>query len=595
MSEFTLLNRQYGKVYYYDTIGRGLVINSFTYKENDHYYGFIKDWTYSDCNNVYTGTSQRDLIEFLKGLSYKIPKRYKKDKKTKEVIEQPNSINRIIIYTNNVRKAKGFLQPILTGTNKEREIKHFITVLGNIEIRDITQWVDDYTTAQKIARNAQLLYNDLFIPEKEAYLTSSRWPRQRIKHALGSNKIASRLMPSSYSEYVEDRKAIFGGLHFVKRIKWTYEAKNDILIKYFDLTSAYPYIMVSKKYPMTEMISVNETDYKMYNDDPDWFTIGTYRITYNCRNSMIATFKDYNGNKLLYDQQDHTIKIRCCDTDLTTISKICDSIKIECLTLEVSEMNYLPQEIVDEVLFQFKKKEELRGCGIKYELRKKVVNGISGDLTRKAWENEESEFLSSHKIKRFLHEHYEKAYKQFLPKCIYSMYWGIQVTAYVRAILQDIAMKTDAIYGDTDGLFFYGYEENLKVIDLYNKHIDESLASRGINIDKLGRFKEEDDSDIVLFKAFHDKTYTYESIKSKRIVKKIAGMSKEYQELIDSNVFKRDYTLDYGTTNKSVIVSDYICINGFESDGYYYETKVSLDSPEALVQLSLDLLYGRIE
>ena len=575
----SILVRNWGKCYYYKTSGYGLKINSFTIKDGNEYYGFIENWYISNGNNNIKGFSQSELIEYLKSLASTIKPRLKKGKVLK------NSKDMILIYTDNLQKAKGFLQPIIT----EDKIEHCFQVCNNIEFRDINQFNDECETALDIAKYAQFLFDELFIPDNDVYLTAPQWARHRIKKALGKNNISPSLMPMDYATYVKDRKAIFGGMHWVKRIRYNYTTKNDVLIKYFDITSAYPYVMTCKKYQAEPLKSVNPDEYKNY-DLEEYFTIGTYIINYDCKYSNISTYKDIYGKNLIYNEGLNTTKIRCCGTDLITISKMCDSIDIMCIELSVAKIDYLPKEIIDEIIYQFKKKENLRGTGAKYDLQKIVVNSISGDLTRKAWDNYISKYLSTHKGNRFIRDKYNNLYKKFVSKkCIYSMYWGIQVTAYVRAIIFDICQKTDAIYGDTDGLFFYGYKENLDIIYMYNKMIDKELQ-----IEKLGRFKEEDTSDIDNFIAFNVKSYAYTSIKAKGIIKHFSGMNKEFSDKIDYDIFtKRDYKLNYGFRNRGVIKKDRIEYNSFISDGYYYEDKNYIKDAEDILRLEYESIFER--
>ena len=373
MRSIPIRDKKWHNTSIYDDIGRGLKIHSFTIKKDSEYYGFIDHWEYEEYNSVkFSGTSQADLISFLQKLA-----------KTKTVISE-NKKEILLIYTDNLLKAKGFLQPIIT----ENNIDPYFQVCDTIEFRDISKWTDECDTIDQIAYHAHHLINDVFIENNYFYLTPNQQPRKYIAKAIGKNNIVPDLMPLGYQEYVNERQAIFGGMLGIRRKGFLYPAKEGILIKYFDLSSAYPYVMVTKKYPMTKLEIVHPDEHETYNQNKDYFTIGLYRIKYSSRYTYISTYKDIHGNNLEHNN-DYLSEatIRCCGLDLLNICKLCDEIEIECLELKVSKLDYLPKPIRDEIIKQYKKKESLRDDSIKYNFQKKVINGISGDLTLKPWDN----------------------------------------------------------------------------------------------------------------------------------------------------------------------------------------------------------------
>lgn len=572
----------------YDIYGRGLVIDSITIKDGKKYYGFIKSWTYAlDKNGIETcsGSSQQDLIDFMKKLA------------ASKKVESKSSKEILLIYTDNLLKAKGFLQPIITYGLSDNDNEFYIQVCDTIEIREIVKWTDEYDTAETIAEKASYIIKNVFYPEKYYYLTPNQRPRKKLKKALANHNIAPSLMPQNFRTYAKDRAMIFGGILGAKRKEYTYKMTEGIYLRYDDLTSAYPYVMIAKKHPMEPLHKVDKELHNQYNSDDNYFTKGYYKIDYRCNDNLIATYKDINGNNLEYGYDEvYTAYIRCCDKDILNIIKICDHVDIKCYELYVAKKDYLPIEIIECCIQEFNKKQELKGKGAIYDLQKKVVNGLSGDLTRKPWDNELNfDLVYSDNID---YEKYHEDYKKFRKECIYSIYWGISVTAEIRYLLTDMALKVKAKYCDTDGMIYYAFPENVKIIDDYNTMVKEELASFGYDINgPLGQFKIEADN-IELFKAFDSKTYAYWSKNMEKPVIKVAGMKKEQQEKIGLEVFDPNYELDYGYVTVRTVMPETIVLDldgyTFISEGYYYEVDRNLSDPIDRCKLRIDLIRGKI-
>lgn len=551
----------------YDIYGRGLSIKSFTINDNGTYKGFIKSFEFALYKNgeysTYKGKSQKELIDFLKTIS-KTKKVYSKHKK--EIM---------VIFTTNLLQVRGFLQNVITDDDSE----HYFQVFDTIEFRDINKWIETEDDAKCIAKSAHELIHNVFIPDNFFYITPNQRPRKIIKKAIKNNNIAPSLMPSSEKIFINDREALYAGIMFTTLIGYTYTVRTEPLI-YYDLTSAYPFAMIALKHPMTPMKQVEAKHYLKYIDD--YFTIGTYKITYVGGDRRLKVY----GMKYANDEPITVFKTLCGE-DLKTISKLCDKIEIECLSLKISELDYLPKEIIDEVVKAYKNKQSLKGCGVAYDLSKKVVNGISGDLSRKPWDLDFNNLILTNKDFREL---YHDKYKEFREKCIFSMYWGISVLSYVRAILVEVSLKLQAIYGDTDGLFCYDTYGNRTYIEDYNSRVSDLIIELGYNdILGIGEFKVECDN-ITRFKSFGIKTYVYEH--NGIITPKICGMKKELSSKIDEQVFDDDYKLDYGHVIEKKVFSDKVSYNGYISDGYYAEYQRDLNNPIDILNMMLTIAKG---
>lgn len=560
----------------YDIYGRGLYIESLTVYDEDKYKGFITSFEFALYKHgtifKYKGKTQKELVLLLSNLS-----------KSKKVYS-PYKKEIMVIFVKNLTQVKGFLQNYITDDRNEK----YFQVFDTIEFRDISCWLDTEDNAVSIAQNANELINTVFIPEKFFYITPNQRPRKLIKRAMGDTVkfVRNNLMPQNEAEYIKDREALYAGVIFDTLREYTYRPKNGIDLMYIDLTSAYPYAMIYKKHPMEKLKSVNPKDYKKYNNDENYFTIGTYMLTYTNGDRKLQVYKmEYNN-----DEEITEVKT-LCGRDLNTISKLCDRIEIKCLELRVAKVDYLPKEIIWVISDAYEKKQSLKGQGNAYELSKKVVNGISGDLSRKPMFNIDinGKILSDVATK----EAFKKNYKKFLKdNCIFSMYWGISVLSIVREILVETAIKTNAIYGDTDGLFLYAYKENVDYINDYNNKVyKETIALDLIGLSGLGQFKVEC-KNIQKFKSFNIKTYAY--CTKDKLTTRIAGMKRDAQNTIGMEVFDDGYELKYASMTVREIKGGKINYKDLESDGYYVEyQKNRLDARECL-QLKLKTIKGKI-
>lgn len=569
--DYVTIKDKGGKTSVYDVYGRGLKIFNFTVTEDGNYYGFIDGWEYSIVKHgqvsTVRGKTQEELLDFIKTLS-----------KLKKVISK-NKKEITLIYTDSLKKIEGFCQKYIT----QNDNKNYIQLCDTIEFRDITKWSDKFDTSEEIALFAQQLINEAFVPEHYYYLTANQRVRKMLQKILKDNNMAPDMMPDHWDEYIRERNALFSGMLFDSLEDWTYENKAGTYIHYFDLTSAYPYVLCCKMHPMEKPLLVSDPEnYASYAKD-GFFTIGLYEITYTSSSNKLNTFKLEHHN-----EHPITTQIWLCNYDLETISKLCDSLSVTCLILKVAQQGYLPKEIIDEVINQFNKKQSLKGQGAKYDIQKKVVNGITGDLSLKPWDNR----LNKHLLKDVneYRDLYRKKYKKFKSKVIYSIYWGISVLAQTRAIITSIALQTNAIYGDTDGLFLYGYKDNLDLINYYNDKVREEVAALGYKVEgPLGQFKLECVCD--KFKAFGLKTYIYKPI-NEELVTKIAGMAKAFSSKIGEEAFDWDYNLKYGSAIVRATSDKHIEYKDYESDGYYYEYYADLNDAVELLKISLILATG---
>lgn len=243
---------------------------------------------------------------------------------------------------------------------------------------------------------------------------------------------------------------------------------NEILENVFswDITSSYPYVMLSEQYPAGQFMkySIEDAEELDYLNSK-FCTIGTYiftniKVNNNVPIPYIPTAKclsynninAYNGRILSAD----SIAISLTNVDLDIIE---NQYSYEGLYIEYvyfARKDYLPKELRNEILKYFIDKSTLKGVkGKEYEYTKKknslnsvygmtVTDIIHNDITIKDGKWIKNAVDPEAKLKE-----YYASWNNFL-----SYQWGVFVTAYARRRLQQALdlVGLDVVYCDTDSV-----------------------------------------------------------------------------------------------------------------------------------------------
>ena len=145
---------------YYDEVF-GLQIDSFTTEDNK---GFVEKIVLDDGKEYIELNTVEELINVFQHIikAYNL-KQYSKGKK-----------DILLVYTDNLKKAKGFLQKYITQT-----FTFYIQILDFIEIRSIECWNPNAHTATDIQRHAQWIFDNVFNVDEYVYLTGNQIVRRR--------------------------------------------------------------------------------------------------------------------------------------------------------------------------------------------------------------------------------------------------------------------------------------------------------------------------------------------------------------------------------------------------------------------------------
>ena len=402
-------------------------------------------------------------------------------------------------------------------------------------------------------------------------------------------RIVGRAINTDPHVYNMLQDAFMGGY---THANWIYTDEIIKNVDSFDETSAYPYVLVTCKFPSSEFRKCNITKRK----DMSKRLCYLLRVKFTnikCKyfNNFISASKCKNIRGAKYDNgriiESDELEITLTDIDFYFIldTYTCNYEILECY---YATYNYLPKQFINFVLDKYENKTKYKDDPeheLDYQKEKNKFNSLYGmSVTNTirdnvSYDNEfklwvETELTNDEIIEKLK---YEKK-KSFL-----SFAYGVWVTAYARNNLlrRVIDMDEYVIYCDTDSIKLRtGY--NIDVINKYNETVKKRIefVSDILHIDKsryaptdihgvshmLGVFESEtkkhQDHTYKEFITQGAKKYAYMSadlnkktgeIKDKLHIT-VAGVPKDGAKALKSlSDFKDDFIFDYKDTNKNLL------------------------------------------
>lgn len=355
-------------------------------------------------------------------------------------------------------------------------------------------------------------------------LTSTGIVRNMVKKEMETNKnriswAISQMFPKNADEYNFIFRFLFRGGFTHSNIFHTNETLENIIG--VDFTSSYPAVMLHEKYPSTpfdditlKADGVHITDNRMENCAV-WFVAKFYNIKTTTFHSIESKHKiiDFSENAVFDNgrlcKSDY-IEVALTNVDYAVYKMFYKWDKIEIVKAKCSQMAVLPDYLLKPLKESYQTKQRLKQNGldgtVEYKNAKAAVNSYYG-MTVTRLNFEEWDYINGkwESIPTFDNYASTKT-KQFL-----NPYWGIWVTAYARYNLLSVVYKigNDAVYCDTDSIYFFDTPENRKIIDKYNKNIFEQNTTFPIEFSDIGAFDYID-------KCAH---YTFKTLGAKRYMK----------------------------------------------------------------------------
>ena len=308
--------------------------------------------------------------------------------------------------------------------------------------------------------------------------------------------------------YTDLQAAFLGGWTHANAI---YTGRKMENIKCFDFRSSYPAVMCSCKFPVgtwkhatydfaKEMATLpySERPYayyiraKFYDVKSKMFN--SFWSESKCvEGSMVYCTEERNGREVIKkgtidNGKIHEIKEMeavMTDRDFERFLK-CYDCKVEPIYVKISELDYLPKEMIMLILDYYGYKTSLKGCEDKkslYAESKQFINSIYGVMVYKEF-SDEIQFngtwdLDEIRVELDEFEFEKQRLKMATKKDLFGMYSiGVWVTAHARNRLWDAIDHFDfrVVYCDTDSIKGKFTDEDLKWFDEYNARIDEECA-----------------------------------------------------------------------------------------------------------------------
>lgn len=334
-----------------------------------------------------------------------------------------------------------------------------------------------------------------------------------------------------------------------------------------DLTSSYPYCMLSEKYPMSEPRFI--TDWEIIKDKNicSIFQIKIYNLKSKFDfDSYISESKVrgltgavINNGRIFSANYFETV---ITNVDFQIMQKVYD-FDYEPIKGYWFYTQYLPKSLIDSILKLYEDKTILKGVEDKekeYLKSKGMLNSVYGmcvtDIIRDLIEYKNDDWILTNK-KEFTQDYMLKQIEKYDNKSERFLYypWGVFVTAYARKNLWSaiLALKDDYIYSDTDSVKYLNYDKHKEYFDYFNNLCNIKLKNmcdfRGIDLNRcypktkegiikpLGVWEYEGISDY--FKSLGAKRYfTYNKKSGYKLT--LSGLSK-------SN--GKDYLIELGENN----------------------------------------------
>lgn len=254
-----------------------------------------------------------------------------------------------------------------------------------------------------------------------------------------------------------------------------------------DLTSSYPTVMLSEKYPMSKGrpiaiksmadLKANMKKYCLLMDvriEGLRNKLGYESYISSSKCSKLENAVENNGRVFSADLVESTI----VDIDLQIIEAVYEWDVIYVSKVVGFAKNYLPKPIIEAILNMYEDKTTLKGVDgkeVEYLLSKGMLNSVYGMCVTDPVKDEHT-YNTEWDLEKV--DEMEAIHKYNESKGRFLFYpWGIWVTAYARRNLWSAILNVgnDYVYSDTDSIKALNFESHQPYIDAYNKEITFKL------------------------------------------------------------------------------------------------------------------------
>ena len=381
-------------------------------------------------------------------------------------------------------------------------------------------------------------------------------------------------MCMTFPEYTVALNTFHGG--YVHANRFYVDMLIEDVIECYDETSAYPYVMLTEKYPMEKFSSLSDKpiSFILENSSEYAFMFKLVLVDVNLKSSCVMPYLQFskcvkyknvctdNGRILAADY----IEIYITEIDLEIINDQYNFRYQKCTDIHAAKKDFLPRWFTDIVYKLFFNKTTMKDSDVlNYQIEKGKLNSCYGMSVQKSIRDNIIENFITGDISienRFNEDEYNKYVENRSSVLPYQ--WGIWVTAYACRNLFTIGSFCETwLYSDTDSV--YGINFDKEKLKEYNNQCIEKLA---LNSYYPIKYKSKEYN---LGVAELDGTYTeFKTMGAKRYVCRIdkdtikltvAGVPKKTGAKClnnDLNNFKRGFIFEGEKTNKLTHVYNYV-------------------------------------
>ena len=381
--------------------------------------------------------------------------------------------------------------------------------------------------------------------------TSTGYVRREFRKRMQSNKYNRENFVDSAltaKQYVLCKTATRGGnCHANPIYSNTVEPLRDITS--YDMTSAYPAVMLQCKFPMSRFVAIKDKkNFKKWIAkgyacllEIELFDvhINTVRtIPYISKSKCVLVEEPRVDNGRILDAKRLRLVLTDIDYGIIEETYHWNAKKTKVVNCYISYYAYLPKELREQVLLQFEQKCKLKhGDPYYYMKSKNRLNADFGmmltDICRKECEYRPQEEGKNPftEARPNIDDALEKYYSNRTSFLSYQ--WGTWVTAHCRRRLQNAIdlLGDDIVYCDTDSAKFIGDHD--RIFNLLNCDIraEASVADVRSTVDLNGERFElglwDKDGTYAEFKTLGAKKYAYTETEGGDVHITVAGLGKK--------------------------------------------------------------------
>lgn len=240
----------------------------------------------------------------------------------------------------------------------------------------------------------------------------------------------------------------------------------------FDITSAHPYQIVSKKFPMSPFVNI-KVSRETFNIKDDYAYILDVTFTNiksktnhsieSLSKAMVKRGVRVDNGRINSAQE---LRVLLTDIDYKIYNMYYEWENITFNDVKISKKASLPRYVIENVLNAYETKEQLKLDGKSYMNEKVFLNSIFGSFVTKIYKYQYKYDCDTGVINKV-----ECNYSSEVKKRILSMYWGIWTTAYTRLQQLELLQLLDGVYGDTDSNKALHNDYNFKIVESINNRI----------------------------------------------------------------------------------------------------------------------------